>query len=210
MARSAQAELRSEQRAARRRAQILDAARACVRAEGFHAASMSRIAAAAGMTAGHIYQYFKNKEAVMFALSELDFEQLMLHIRRAEPPSGWNEDVIIETIVAEIPTLLDYHSGAIALEIQAEAGRNPKVADLVSRIDSQFRDELRRMLAPVMVGLSDEEIVARTETLLIMLKATALYAVTHPVVDVGAVSLGYKRALRGLLSPATLPPPIDK
>src|SRR5690606_4064328 len=54
------------------RRDVLDAAGACFREEGFHGASMSRIAARAEMSVGHIYRYFDSKEAIIIALVERD------------------------------------------------------------------------------------------------------------------------------------------
>ena len=39
--------------------------RACFRASGFHAASMSQIASEAGLSVGQIYRYFSNKDAII-------------------------------------------------------------------------------------------------------------------------------------------------
>ena len=87
-----------------RREQVLDAAEVCFRAEGFHGASMARLAAAAKMSVGHIYQYFDSKDAIIVALCERrfsGFEELLVRVetdsRSAtdidEPPKGWPEFV---------------------------------------------------------------------------------------------------------------------
>ena len=55
-------------KAAQRREEILDAAIRCFREKGFHAASMSSIAKAFGMSAGHIYNYFDSKEDIIEAI----------------------------------------------------------------------------------------------------------------------------------------------
>src|SRR5690625_5601116 len=59
-----------------RRAQILDAAAECFRREGFHGASMGRIAAAAGMSRGHVFHYFKRKDDIVEAI--VDRERTVL------------------------------------------------------------------------------------------------------------------------------------
>lgn len=55
-------------KAAQRCEEILDAAIRCFREKGFHAASMSSIAKAFGMSAGHIYNYFDSKEDIIEAI----------------------------------------------------------------------------------------------------------------------------------------------
>ncbi len=53
-----------------RRAEILEAARGVFVQEGCDAASMHQIAKAAGVSAGNIYRYFPNKEALIVAVCE--------------------------------------------------------------------------------------------------------------------------------------------
>ena len=57
-----------EERGQLRRQQILDAAAACFVREGFHGASIARIAKAAGMSPGNLYHFFPGKEAMIAAL----------------------------------------------------------------------------------------------------------------------------------------------
>lgn len=54
-----------QQRLNTRRAQILAAATDCFRELGFHGASIAKISQASGMSPGHIYHYFENKEAII-------------------------------------------------------------------------------------------------------------------------------------------------
>ncbi|HNF78311.1 MAG TPA: helix-turn-helix domain-containing protein, partial [Thauera aminoaromatica] len=64
-------------RATARRQQILAAAAQCFREHGFHGASIARISKIAGMSAGHIYHYFENKEAIIAAIVAQDLETLL-------------------------------------------------------------------------------------------------------------------------------------
>lgn len=200
MARSAATSARREERFERRQSQILDAARACVRAEGFHAASMSRIAAEASMSVGHIYQYFENKQAIMIALSECDFEEFMLHITRLGQGAGLNLNATIDAFLGNIMWLLDHDRAGLALDVMAESGRNPKVAELVLRVDREFRQVARRIVDAVIPGLSQNDINARVEMLLVMTRALLIHAGTHPVSERKILAKGFELALRGVLS----------
>jgi len=55
---------------AKTRARILEAARAVFEREGYHGASLERIAATAGFTKGAVYSTFESKADVMLALLE--------------------------------------------------------------------------------------------------------------------------------------------
>lgn len=200
MALSAAASAKREERLERRQTQILDAARVCVRAEGFHAASMSRIAAEAGMGVGHIYQYFDNKEAIMIALSECDFEEFMLHITRLGQGATLDLDALIDAFLGDIMWLLDHDRAALALEVMAESGRNPKVAELVLRVDREFRQAAGKIVETMIADLSQNDVDARVEMLLVMTRALLIHAGTHPVSDRKILADGFELALRGVLS----------
>ncbi|MEJ7925862.1 TetR/AcrR family transcriptional regulator [Sphingobium sp. AN641] len=202
MVRTAAAVMRQEERTGRRQAQILDAARACVRVEGIHAASMSRVAAEAGMSVGHIYQYFENKEAIMLALCERDFDDFMLHIMKISDSAGRDVDAIVQTFSKEIIWLLDSDRAAFTLEFMAEAARNPKFSDLVVRVDHRLRSALRAIIEPVLEGLSRREIDMRVETLLVMTRCLTVHAGTRPIGDRGALASGFELAFRGVISPS--------
>src|ERR1700735_1352434 len=65
-----------------RRRQVLDAAEKCFRRHGFHAASMAGVAMEAGMSVGHIYRYFENKEAIVAAIVERDLQETAAQFAR--------------------------------------------------------------------------------------------------------------------------------
>ena len=128
-----------------RRRQILEAAEACFREEGFHGASMARIAARAGISVGHIYRYFENKEAVVADIVAQDLEATVLAI-----------SALPTTAEAQLATMLEVtreraapERMALWLEILAEAARNPRVAAMVRDADAQLRSRVIESLPPV-------------------------------------------------------------
>lgn len=201
MARSGAAISRREERAKCRRNQVLDAARACVIADGFHAATISRICAEASMSVGHVYKIFESKEAIMIALTERDFDEFMLHLTNPGDLGTLDIDGLISRYLDDLPWLLDYDRAALAQEVLAEAARNPRVAELVAQVDARFRDAIRAIVGPVFDGLGEREINGRIETLLVMTRALALHASTHPAIDPGIIAPGFELALRAILSP---------
>ena len=68
---------------------ILEAALRCFRAEGFHGASISRICAETGISAGHLYHSFDSKEAIVSAFDvRLRPDQDILARRHRHGPGG--------------------------------------------------------------------------------------------------------------------------
>lgn len=57
-----------------RRLQILRAAAGVFRAKGFHAARTEEICSAAGMSAGTVFRYFRDKEEIIATIAEKEFE----------------------------------------------------------------------------------------------------------------------------------------
>lgn len=60
-----------------RRQQILDAAQRCFKIHGFHRTTLRDIAREFGMSVGHIYNYFSNKEAIIEALVETQTQRFI-------------------------------------------------------------------------------------------------------------------------------------
>lgn len=57
-----------------RRLQILTAAAAVFRAKGFHAARTEEICSAAGMSAGTVFRYFRDKDEIIATIAEMEFD----------------------------------------------------------------------------------------------------------------------------------------
>jgi AcrR family transcriptional regulator len=68
---------------ARRREEILAAAKATFAAKGFHATTIGDIAKAAGVSYGSIYWYFESKDALFHALMDHQEQALREHIERS-------------------------------------------------------------------------------------------------------------------------------
>lgn len=104
-------------------------------------ASIADISALAGVSPGHIYYYFRNKEEIITAIAAAELEALLdIH------DGVHAEQSVVEAIVA--------HSGDIALhyanpqnsrlrlEILAESARNPSVSTRVQTLDRRARKRL--------------------------------------------------------------------
>lgn len=128
-----------------RRRQILDAAEACFRKHGFHGTSMAEIAMSFGMSAGHIYNYFESKEAIIAGIVERDLEEAL---RLAAELQGAFDmtAALLERVDEGVTAKLDASTAQRQIEVLAEAGRNPKVQAMVQAADARIRAVLRDLV----------------------------------------------------------------
>ena len=114
---------------------------------GFHQTSMHNISEEAGISVGLIYRYFPSKEAVIGALAEEHKKELHDLLERAR---------LAPTLLDSLEILLTAHCCednpqmhcAFVVDLFAEAGRNPSIANLV-----------RDVLETGMAGVTD--VIAR-------------------------------------------------
>lgn len=193
-----------ETRADKRRRQVLDAAGACFREEGFHGASMSRIAARAEMSVGHIYRYFDSKEAIIIALVERDCAKFDNWLKRMISAAA-SIETIIENLRRGIPWLLNRDRAAIFLEMHAEAGRNPKIAVVLAEMDRNLRTLLKELIGRVRSSQAAplEVTEATIEMVLLMLQGVAARVTINPDMSRGALEEGFERVARAVLAPET-------
>jgi AcrR family transcriptional regulator len=124
---------------ARRRQEILSAAIGCFTKHGFHQSSMKDIAAASGLSMGLLYRYFKNKQAIVHAVANLERDKTLAAIA-AVPMTGFTKRntvarawavVILEVVQESIePSLM-----RLVHEVVAEAGRVPELYATLHALD---------------------------------------------------------------------------
>lgn len=124
-----------------RRRQILDAAAGCFARNGFHATSMTDIQAAAGLSTGGVYRHFAGKDNIIVALTNQVVDSMVERLRDTAEEGTPSVARLIEAM----------HAGADAalmVQIWAEAGRNPKIAEIMRRHGDRLRATVRSVLAP--------------------------------------------------------------
>ena len=199
MVRTAEALARQQKRTELRQDQVLDAAERCFLAEGFHGASMARIAAAAEMSVGHIYQYFASKEAIIIALCErrfAGFEALLMAAERDAPGMA----SLVDAWIAQFAWWIDPVRAPLTLEIMSEAGRNPKVAQVVERIDRRFREIMRRSLLPLAGPIAEDEIDDRLEAIVMLSHGMTSRITADAKADPDRIIAAFRLAVHGLLA----------
>lgn len=192
------AESQPSPRAEARRAQILNAARACFREHGFHGASIARICQAAGMSPGHIYHYFRNKEDIIAAIVEQDVARILDFHERMRTARDLRATV--RACVSEgVMSALDAGEAALKLEIVAEAARNPRIADLVRAADERLRTSFVEMMREVGLDTEPERTQECIDTLCAMFDGLMMRGVRNPGLDVALITERYQRRVVELM-----------
>ncbi len=94
---------------ARTRTQLLDAALALVREQGFEHATLQAIAARAGMTTGAIYGNFSSRDELLMALAERQWAPIRPRFR----PGASFADLMAATAQAVIEAIPERRAGAV-------------------------------------------------------------------------------------------------
>jgi TetR/AcrR family transcriptional regulator, repressor for uid operon len=131
-----------------RREHILEAAERAFVRHGFHAATMQHVADEAGMSPGNLYRYFPSKEAMVEGLCEVDrasragsfdaFADLMARNGDLTAAIRWG---MREHVLSKPP-----EKARMIVEIWAEAGRNPRVAEITRTLDADVLSGLERLI----------------------------------------------------------------
>lgn len=182
--------------------QILQAAAQCFREKGFHGASIAQISKAAGMSAGHIYHYFDNKEAIIAAIVAQDLERLLTLTTQIGDAADVRS-ALLERVGEGVTDNLDAEAAGLKVEIVAEAARNGAVADVVRAADAQCRASLEDAVrsARRRAGHDDDEatIAGIVEVFSAMFGGLMLRSIRNPALDREMVTRLFKTAMQALL-----------
>jgi len=162
------------------RRKILNAARACARRSGFHAASVAQIAEVAGLSVGLIYRYFDSKEAIIAAIAaerwpcaDMIAACLRAPLIDVEPNNDADPARQLDECFAP--------DAALSLEILAEAARNPRVAVIVRQARAAEIAHTVRLLKDF--GGAERtcaDIESRAELLHLLVEGMQVWAVRAP------------------------------
>ena len=187
-----------EERHESRRSEIVDAAKACVVGHGFHAASMAQIASTAKMSVGQVYRYFPHKEAIIEAIVERIVNR-KLQWMVDEPRAPLDLHLLATRIVQEDPSERD--DRILLLEVNAEATRNPVVADIVREADARIHRKAEAHVAITFPTMSKDEIRARVELIAVLLEGASFRRETRRVVDRATLTALYRDVIDRAFSP---------
>jgi AcrR family transcriptional regulator len=190
-------------RAQARRIQILDAAAHCFRAYGFHGASIAKISRQAGMSVGHIYHYFENKEAIIAAIVERDLERLGAIWAELRASHDVRE-TMVELSACGVRDTMEPFTAGLRLEIVSEAARNPEVARIVQAANclsmASWTEALR--LARQASGRNDDEetFAAMVEIITSMFEGLMVRAIRNPAINREHMAVMVQRVMRQIIA----------
>jgi len=186
-----------------RREQVLTAAADCFRRRGYHGAGMAEISKTAGMSPGHIYNYFDGKEAIIEAIIEQNMADMFSLLAGFAEHQDDLLKVMVDNADYGVEKNLNPAYAALQLEMLSEAARNDKVASLLRQADDSTRAQLKLLLAGPQGSLRtlpDAEIDARIELLASVYNGLLVRAVLHPQLDRQQLLLALRPWLRQLLA----------
>ncbi len=190
-------------RAEARRAQIRTAAEECFRQHGFHGTSIAQISKAAGMSTGHIYHYFDNKEAIIADIVAQDLQRLLTLTAELRAASDV-KSAMVERAIEGVQDNLDPGTAGLQLEIVAEAARNPHIAGIVRAADKQCRDSLAETIRALRLaaGHQDSEamLAGMVEAISAMFEGLKIRAIRNPDIDRDMVVNLFRRMVNDLLT----------
>lgn len=144
-----------------RRKQLVEAAIAAIHEHGFANATVARIAAQAGISAGMVHHYFKDKDELLFAtmrhlLAELRADAVVRLSRTADATGRIR--AIIDACFGDAQ--FDEQVFSAWLELYGNARHSPRLMNILSlyhrRLRSSLLHDLRRLVPePEALGLAD-------------------------------------------------------
>lgn len=194
-------------RAVVRRTQIRKAAADCFRQHGFHGTSIAQISKAVGMSTGHIYRYFENKEAIIADIVAdivaQDLERSLTLTTELRSASDV-KDAMVERAIEGVEHNLDPSSAGLQLEIVAEAARNPHIAEIVRAADRACRDGLADTIRTQRqaAGHQDSEatLAGMVEAISAMFEGLRIRAIRNPDIDRDVLVRVFRRMVSDLLT----------
>lgn len=124
----------------KRRRQILDAALVCFRRRGFHQATMQEICAAAGLSPGALYRYFRSKTDLISAIAEEDRRAALEPLESFGTEGDFFAGLSALTL-AWVACIAEKDRTLIA-EVMAEAARDAELRAKLALADGPLREAL--------------------------------------------------------------------
>jgi AcrR family transcriptional regulator len=191
----------STSRADAQRDRILCAALKCFIERGFHAASMANIADTAQMSAGLMYRYFENKNAIVLGIIERQLEEKRAVVQQLHSSSDFAAGLLaaFERWCVGGPNAMN---AALLLEMSVEATRSPQIAEALQLFDANMRLELQAWLGRDRdlggMGLAPECAAIRALSLQCFIDGLVLRSAREPNLDRDQLRLAVQEQIERL------------
>ena len=154
-------------------AAILDGTVRVLEQEGSDAASTSRIAEVAGVSVGTLYQYFANREAILDALQDREFERASELMSRVLAHGSYDSDHAVARRVIE--GLLELHGAAPTLHrLLVVRGLSVTPTERVQAFDMRIIAVIRSFLTLAQVKVRRKNVDAAAFVVYQTVRATML------------------------------------
>ncbi len=140
-----------------RKEAIISAARTLFAKNGFHGTGMAEIAKVSGVLVGQIYRDFSGKEDIIAAIVGRDFDQIMNDQELADPTLSSDRDRFKSWVHNFVSSPIDPDALAILADILSEAGRNPRILQIVQTTNDRFLSNIAEAARLVLPGEGKQE-----------------------------------------------------
>lgn len=130
--------------AQQRREEIVQAAQKCFITKGFHATGMADIAREFGMSAGHIYNYFPSKTAIVEEVISRGMEDFYKNSCALQESQDSYEKTLVQ-VRRVMSGFLKKERVALSLELVAEASHDPELEKVLQQADIKARTHLKEL-----------------------------------------------------------------
>lgn len=137
----------SKNLAQQRREEIIKAAHKCFIAKGFHATGMADIAREFGMSAGHIYNYFPSKTAIIEEVISRGMEDFYKNSCALQENQGSYEETL-QQVRRVFGDCFRRERIVLSLELLTEASRDPELEKVLQKADVKARTHLKEICYP--------------------------------------------------------------
>ncbi len=190
---------------AERRLRVVTEARQLFVEHGFHATGVAQISDKSGVAVQQLYRDFGNKEGIVAEIVEQGIGELLqaFSVTAAIPDTdfaGWFK--------AAVSGLLDDLEPRLLLEIQAEASRNPRIAQIVQDADRRIRGALAAALSRyASPAAASSPIGTAVDLLLVSVFGVISRRLIHPELDTESLLAALSRQLGQVLDVPVAPEP---
>jgi AcrR family transcriptional regulator len=147
-----------------KRSHLLEAAAACFARSGYDGTSMNDVAAAAKVSKGSVYDYFKSKEDLFYGVFAWLQQQLMQSLLAEMGTSASAQERIVRSVDAAVAGLVQHISlYPVSLEVWAAAARTQTRDRFAHAMQQTYTDYRREIVELVRSAQSAGELKANVD-----------------------------------------------